>query len=543
MNRTLPCALLAWLGAASLGLAQNAKPATDTKPPAKVPAEKKAKPEKANYPQAPIADYYHVEEVTMPPNLSAETGGLDCLPDGQLAACFHRGEVYIYNPAKRQWRLFADGLHDPLGIHAVNDHEMIVMQRPELTRIRDTDGDGVADDYETITDGFGMSGNYHEFGYGPVLDKGGNYYISLNVASNGAGIRYELRGEQNRYNPINTRMYSPVPWRGWVMKVTPKGELLPFAPGFRSPNGLGFDAEGHLLVPDNQGDWLGTSPVYHVEEGKFYGHPASLAWREGENRETNKIPIPELEKMRTRGAVLFPQGILANSPTQPLLDSTRGKFGPFAGQMLIGDYTHSYVMRMMLEKVDGQLQGAAAPLLERTGMTGGMNRLAFSPDGSLWVGHTSHGWGGSAGISHVTWTGKTPLDILEMHLTKSGFKLVFTKPLKEAEAILPSAYKLKRYRYEYGPAYGSPQRNIEDVPVMSATLAPDRKSVTLDLGELVAWRIYEMHLNGLRSDEGELPLNTMYFYTLNHLLENTPPPPVSEQKPSSTGAEGKPSAD
>jgi hypothetical protein len=327
------------------------------------------------------------------------------------------------------------------------------------------------------------------------------------------------------------------------MKVTPKGELIPYAPGFRSPNGLGFDAEGRLLVPDNQGDWLGTSPIYDVEQGNFYGHPASLAWREGENRETNKIPIPELEKMRTRGAILFPESILANSPTQPLLDSTGGKFGPFAGQMLMADYSHPYVMRLMMEKVDGQLQGAASPFLERTGMTGGMNRLAFSPDGSLWIGHTSHGWGGSPGISHVTWTGKTPLDIKEMHVTKNGFNLVFTKPLREAEAILPSTYKIKRYRYDYGPAYGSPVRNLEEVPVMSATLAPDRKSVSLDLGDLVAWRIYEMHIDGLRTNEGELLLNTAYFYTINHLLENTPPPPLSEQKPGAAGAENKQTPD
>ena len=32
-----------------------------------------------------------------------------------------------------------------------------VTQRPELTRVRDLDGDGKADDFEVITDDFGMS--------------------------------------------------------------------------------------------------------------------------------------------------------------------------------------------------------------------------------------------------------------------------------------------------------------------------------------------------------------------------------------------------
>src|SRR6185436_17745289 len=203
---------------------------------------------------------------------------------------------------------------------------------------------GVADDFATVSDDFGMTGNYHEFAFGPVKDAQGNLYVALNVASNGSGIRNELRGKLNPLSPLGSRMYSAVPWRGWVLKISPDRKTTPFASGFRSPNGLGFDADGHLWVPDNQGDWIGTSPLYHVEAGKFYGHVASLAWQKGETRETLKIPVTELDAKRTRGAVLFPQGIMGNSPTQPLLDSTHGKFGPFAGQMLIGDHNRSRVM-------------------------------------------------------------------------------------------------------------------------------------------------------------------------------------------------------
>ncbi|NIP94469.1 MAG: hypothetical protein GWO24_13900, partial [Akkermansiaceae bacterium] len=50
------------------------------------------------------------------------------------------------------------------------------------------------------------------------------------------------------------RMYSRVPYRGWVMKVavSPDGHSwTPFASGFRSPEGLGFDKDGRLYVTDN----------------------------------------------------------------------------------------------------------------------------------------------------------------------------------------------------------------------------------------------------------------------------------------------------
>jgi hypothetical protein len=194
---------------------------------------------------------YTVETIQMPDGLTSETGGIAFTPDGRLVACFIRGEVMIYDPKTMQWKLFASGLHEPLGIMVVSNSEFIIMQRPELTRVKDTDGDGVADLYENLTDDFGLSKNYHEFAYGPVKDKEGNLYISLNTASPGGNVAPEIRG---RFNPLGRdkqvgryEMYSVVPYRGWVMKLTPDGKLLPYALGLRSPNGLGFDRNGNLF--------------------------------------------------------------------------------------------------------------------------------------------------------------------------------------------------------------------------------------------------------------------------------------------------------
>ena len=77
-----------------------------------------------------INDYYKVENIPAPKGLDAQIGGLTFLPDGRLAACFHRGEVYTYNPKTKIWKLFADGLHEPLGIIAEDNHTLVVMQRP-----------------------------------------------------------------------------------------------------------------------------------------------------------------------------------------------------------------------------------------------------------------------------------------------------------------------------------------------------------------------------------------------------------------------------
>lgn len=176
-----------------------------------------------------ITNYYETEQIKLPKGLRAETGGMDFMPDGRLVACFHLGEVMTYNPKTKTWKKFAEGLHDPLGVVAVSNSEILVVQRPEMTRLKDTNADGVADVYETITDDFGMSGNYHEFAFGPLKDQEGNLFMALNVASNGAGIRPEIRGQYDSLSREG-RMYSCVPYRGWVMKYNVKTKNLSRTP-------------------------------------------------------------------------------------------------------------------------------------------------------------------------------------------------------------------------------------------------------------------------------------------------------------------------
>lgn len=470
-------------------------------------------------PKDSAANYYEVQNIDLPDGLVAETGAIGFMPDGRFVACFHRGEVMMYNQKTKKWKMFAEGLHEPLGMLVVNNNEILVMQRPELTRVKDTNGDGIADEYQTVTDDFGISGNYHEFAFGPIPDKDGNLFIGLNLASNGAGIRNEVRG---KYDSLSRpgRMYSCVPYRGWIMKLTKEGQLKPFAVGFRSPNGLGFDAQGRLFVADNQGDWLGTSKLYHVEEGKFYGHPAGLIWQEGFPRVVPiTLPVAKLDSMRTKESIQFPQGYFANSPTQPILDKTGGKFGPFSGQMLIGDMDHKYVIRLLMEEVGGAMQGACIPLNFGSKMRIGNNRLTFAPDGSLWVGQNDHGWVGARGIQRISWKGKTHLDIMSMNLTPTGFDLTFTLPLDQTVAQDLANFKFRRFYYEYHQAYGSKQFDVQDVAVKSVKVSADGKKVSLELAEMKAGYVYELNVGDLKTTDDKYLINKLLCYSLNKLKQ------------------------
>lgn len=474
-------------------------------------------------------DCYRVEMVPTPRGIAPEVSAIAFTADGQLAACFRRGYVYLMNPATSTWRKFAAGFQTPLGILPGKKGEFFIGHLPELTHVVDTDGDGVADLYETIADGWGMSGNYHEFAYGPLRDAEGNFYVSLGCASNNAKPRTPVRGEltergrrakERKDGLVSSVMhYSPVPYRGCVLKIAPDGRLIPFATGFRQPNGMTFNSEGELFVTDNQGDWVGTSPLYHVTQGGFYGHPASLNWDQAlQGKDPVEIPIEELVKRRRMPAIRFPQNDMAGSTAQPLFDATKGKFGPYAGQLFVAEWTYPRILRADLEKIGGEYQGACFLFIDGSGLRTGNNRIAFAPDGrSLYVAQTSRIWGSAEGLQRVVWSGKAPMDILRMRLTTTGFELTFTKPADPETAKVPSSYSISHYYYLYHAQYGSPKTDVTPVKVTAVSVSSDGLRVSLTLEKLVPGRVYELRPGRIKAADGDALVTKIAAYTLNRL--------------------------
>ncbi|NBB73744.1 MAG: auracyanin family protein, partial [Bacteroidetes bacterium] len=189
------------------------------------------------------ADYYAITPLPIPEDIVLEVGGMAALPDGRLAVATRRGEVWmIENPTMDgdeapHYRRFAHGLHEPLGL-AYRDGALYTHQRGELTRLRDTNGDGVADRYDAIHT-WPLAGNYHEYSYGPMILPDGDLFVTLNLAWVGRGA-------------------SLAPWSGWALSVSPEGEVTPLAAGMRSPAGFGANVEGDIFYAENQGDWVGS---------------------------------------------------------------------------------------------------------------------------------------------------------------------------------------------------------------------------------------------------------------------------------------------
>jgi len=124
--------------------------------------------------------YYKIVDVPIPKDVILEVGGLALTPKNELGVSTRRGEVWlINNPNSKKpiYKRYAHGLHESLGL-AYKDNGFYLAQRAELTRLEDKNGDGKADLYKTVFS-WPLSGNYHDYSYGPKFDKNGDMYVTL----------------------------------------------------------------------------------------------------------------------------------------------------------------------------------------------------------------------------------------------------------------------------------------------------------------------------------------------------------------------------
>ncbi len=488
-------------------------------------------------------DFFQVRKVRTPEGIILEVGGLALLPDGNLGVSTRRGEVYIIeNPTSSNpyFRRFASGLHEILGL-AYKDGALYCAQRGELTKLIDTDGDGRADVYETIH-AWPLSGHYHEYSFGPLIAPDGSFFVTGNVAF---GDEEWWRGE------------SRVPWRGWAFNITEDGKLTPWATGMRSPAGPGM-LNGKFFYTDNQGDWIGSGGLWQVEKGDFMGHPAGLRWSglEGSPMKlTTEKFLASMDERRLKNdqgryikpeniivedyktavdakeafpefrlpAVWLPHGILGISSSEPTI-IPEGVFGPFAGQVLVGDQGMSMLSRVMLEEVNGQLQGAAIGF--RSGFRSGILRTAWAPDGSLFVGETNRGWGSAGeaneGLERLTWNGKIPFEMLNVKAMPDGFEITFTQPVDTASANDLASYAVDSYTYKYHPVYGSPPVDMKSHRIRGVKVSADGLTARLLVDSLKEHYVHSITLDGIRERDNFYSLiHPTAYYTLHSIPQGT----------------------
>lgn len=454
-------------------------------------------------------DGYRIETIANPPGATSfDVTGLDIATDGSVFCATRLGEVWVLKD--KQWTRFAEGIHEPCGLLCEPDGSVLVSQKPEVTRLADSDGDGIADRIITVADEFEFHDNYHEFNHGLVRDADGWIYGALNL-DHGNPDSFTMGG-----------LGSPGGLRGTFYRISPDGKYETFAWGARSPAGLGMSPGNELFYTENQGNWVPTSFIGHVEKDSFQAEPTSLRDHPDYGIEKLKTMTPaDFAAIRKIPAVFLPHQEIANSPGNLVWDETGGKFGPFAGQALVVDLTQSNMCRVILEKVGGRYQGAVLPFLN--GFQSGNIRQVFDRKGALWIGQTSRGWGARGpqpyGLQKVVWDGKTvPFEVKTIALQPGGFQLTFTKPV-DTGSVAESLLQANSWWYNYDSTYGSPKIAERAVEIDGVEWSDDNTVATVRL-PLEKERVYHLLLGqGLKAVDGSTLGNASIYYTLVNLAE------------------------
>ncbi|MBR9919644.1 MAG: DUF1080 domain-containing protein [Bacteroidetes bacterium] len=446
-----------------------------------------------------------------PDDFYPKVAGMDFLSDGRMVISTWdaAGTVYLLegvesgDPAQIKVKQIAEGLAEPLGLRVVDD-EIYVLQKQELTHLIDHNGDEITDEYETLSNNWKVSANFHEFCFG-LAYKDDHFYAATAIAILPGGASAQPQ----------------IPDRGKAMRISKEDGSVEFvAHGLRTPNGVGIGKDGEIFIADNQGDWLPASKIVHVRDGAFFG-----------SRAVDPIGTAELEM--DPPVVWLPQDEIGNSPSTPSYLND----GPYAGQMIHGEVTHGGVKRVFVEKVNGAYQGCVFRFIQ--GLEAGVNRLEWGPDGALYIGGigSTGNWRQNGkewyGLQRLKYNEESTFEMLAVRAMSDGMEIELTEALPVGTGWDPAEYDIRQWYYLPTENYGGPKMDEERLNILSVNISEDRKKIFLELEGMKEEHLIYVHLpSSWISDQGSEMWATEAWYTLNSIPEGKPgmkvtPPPAT----------------
>lgn len=183
---------------------------------------------------------------------------------------------------KLERKVFADKLWAVMGLEIIGD-TLFVVHAPYLTALRDTDGDGVADDRRHLITGLGPEM--------PAFN-GYNDHLASGIRAGMDGFLYFTFGDKGLPRAVGRDGKTITYSRGGVLRIRPDGtDMELVATGLRNPLSVALNAEDDVFAYGNDDDskrW--PNAVFHILETGHYGYPYEfrdrphlcLPWIDGE---------------------------------------------------------------------------------------------------------------------------------------------------------------------------------------------------------------------------------------------------------------------
>jgi len=283
---------------------------------------------------------------------------------------------------------FFEEITDVAGGLLVRGKEMFIGIAPDLWQVKDTDGDGIFDKKTSISHGYGVHIGFGGHGMSGVTE-GPDGRIYWNIGDIGANI---TTADGKKFEHPNS---------GIIARSNPDGsDFEIFAAGLRNTHEFVFDEYGNLISSDNDGDHPGESErLVHVVEGSDAGWRSNWQYGKYTDPKNNKFNVwmdEKLSKPRWDGQAAYiippimnfhngPTGMVYN-PGTALGSDWKNKY--FLVEF-VGTPTRSHIWSFGLKP-----KGASFMLDGEKDVVSGIlpTGIKFGPDGALYAADWINGW-------------------------------------------------------------------------------------------------------------------------------------------------------
>ena len=283
---------------------------------------------------------------------------------------------------------FNDEVTDVAGGLLKTDDDLFVAVGPDLWRMKDKNGDGIQDEKTSISHGYGIHIGFSGHGMSGVeMGPDGRIYWQIgDIGFNGTdkdGKKWEF------------------PNSGVVARSNPDGsDFEVFASGNRNTHEFVFDEYGNLISEDNDGDHPGESErLVYIVNGADIGWRSNWQYGKYRDPDNNSYKVWMDEKMYTprfEGQPAYITPCIKNFVNGP----TGMVYNP--GTALSSRYNNTYFIaefvgnpaRSGVHSFKLNPKGAGFELGEYKKVLGGIlpTGLDFGTDGSLYVADWIDGW-------------------------------------------------------------------------------------------------------------------------------------------------------
>lgn len=426
------------------------------------------------------------------------------LDEDRAALVTFEGDVWLVEGIDREldklrWRRFASGLYEPQSIEVVKE-KIYVYGKEGIVRFHDLNGDGVADFYENFSNLMAQSIETREWASDMVAAPDGSFF----VAKFGA---LDMGPETS--SPKSLMGFRAASHHdGSILKISPDGRSIQtYASGFRGPY-LGMNPEtGVLSASDQQGHYMPSTPVMLIDQGDYYGVPATA----------HRDPVPEI----TPPLVWIPHSVDRSGISQVWINSDQ--MGPLNGEMVHLSYGRPGLFRIMIDSTEHGVQGGVSvlkghyPAPTMKGVINPGDGLLYVTGFSLWGSNSST----ISAFSRIRYTGEKS-DLPEKFYVRDGGVVIrFERELDEASATDPKNFFVKRWNYlrseKYGSGHYKPDGTVgeEYLPVLGSYLSDDRKALFLAVPNIEEVMQMEVSYH-VKSADGS-PMEDVLWLTINEV--------------------------